>query len=336
MKSATIFSQFLESLDVPHTRRYSDMRYHAMQFKSLFGFSRLLTAYGIESRGLRISDKNSALDCLQPPFLAQRGNGFVIVDALKKDKVWVNTDGKDFAVSRQEFIDRWTGVVLQAFPGTQSIEPDYRRHRFLEIAGIAKKWALGTCIVILMTYLFVSNRIWSSPYTVMLMLLNSGGIYITYLLLLKSLKIDSHAADKMCGAIQAHGCDTVLQTSAAKFFGLFGWSEVGSAYFGVSLATLMVFPQYTGFLAAINLCCLPFSFWSIWYQKTRAKAWCMLCLTVQALLWASGFCYLCGGFYRQIFPLDWQFFMLAISYLTALLTLNKLMPSFNKNTDSAK
>lgn len=332
MKSSTIFSLFLDSLGVPSTHEYSDMRYHAMQFKSLFGFSRLLKDYGIDNRALRVSDKNVALNYLQPPFLAQRGNGFVIVHNLKNDKVWVNTDGTVAVIPKDDFINRWTGIALQAFPGPDSIEPDYRHHRFLQIAAITKKWVLLICLVLLCAYLFVTNGIWSNPFSILLMILNSAGLYVTYLLLLKSLKIESHAADKMCSAIQAHGCDTVLETSAAKFFGLFGWSEVGFAYFGVSLLALMAFPQFTGYLAAINLCCLPFSFWSVWYQKTRAKAWCTLCLTVQALLWLCAVCYLCGGFYKRIFPLGWQFFVLGICYLTALLILNRLMPMFEKST----
>ena len=85
-------------------------------------------------------------------------------------------------------------------------------------------------------------------------------------------------ADKICGLIDRTGCGTVLSTKASKFFGLFGWSEVGFSYFGVSLACLLVFPQHIGYLALVNACCCPFSFWSVWYQKYRAKAWCTLCL----------------------------------------------------------
>jgi hypothetical protein len=38
------------------------------------------------------------------------------------------------------------------------------------------------------------------------------------------------------------------------------------------------------YLAILNLCCLPYTFWSLWYQY-KAKNWCVLCCTVQALLW---------------------------------------------------
>ena len=47
----------------------------------------------------------------------------------------------------------------------------------------------------------------------------------------------------------------------------------------------MTIPNYISLLALINICVLPYSFWSIWYQKYRAKQLCSLCLIVQILLW---------------------------------------------------
>ena len=35
----------------------------------------------------------------------------------------------------------------------------------------------------------------------------------------------------------------------------------------------------------LNIFTLPYSFWSVWYQKAKAKQWCVLCLIIQALLW---------------------------------------------------
>lgn len=46
MKPASIFTNFLTELGVPHTRSYSDRRFEKMTFKSLFGLSKLLQSYG--------------------------------------------------------------------------------------------------------------------------------------------------------------------------------------------------------------------------------------------------------------------------------------------------
>jgi len=34
---------------------------------------------------------------------------------------------------------------------------------------------------------------------------------------------------------------------------------------------------------------LPYTVWSVWYQKVKAQQWCPLCLIVQVLLWAIFF-----------------------------------------------
>jgi protein-disulfide isomerase len=77
----------------------------------------------------------------------------------------------------------------------------------------------------------------------------------------------------------------VLETKAAKLFGVFGWSEIGLGYFSANLLMLVVTPFFVSFLAIINLFTLPYGIWSIWYQKVKAKQWCPLCLIVQVLLW---------------------------------------------------
>lgn len=94
--------------------------------------------------------------------------------------------------------------------------------------------------------------------------------------------------------------------------------------------TLLIFPEYTGYLALCNLICLPFSFWSIWYQKFRAKAWCTLCLSVQAILWLLFFSYISGGWLKDSFPLSINFFVLGASYLAVLLLLNRVSPMIDK------
>ena len=104
----------------------------------------------------------------------------------------------------------------------------------------------------------------------LLSLIDIAGLYLTYLLVQKSLKIKNRVADTVCKALQEGGCDNVLEMKAAKFFGIFSWSEVGFTYFSVSLLTLLMFPQWICYLALCNACCLPFTFWSIWYQKFRA------------------------------------------------------------------
>lgn len=331
--SHDVFNDFLDALQVKHTHDYSLKRFESMSFKSLFGFTKLLGAYGIESEGLTISDK-SEITKLTAPFLAQMKGAFVIVRSISAEEITYESEGRMFTLPVTEFCKNWTGTVILAFPTPQAIEPDYPKNRFLEIADKVKYWLLAGCAAFIFLYLFISDRMYQSVPLTLLTALDLVGLFVSWLLVLKSLNIHSSAADSMCGVIEREGCSTVLSTDASKFFGLFGWSEVGLAYFSVSLGCLLAFPQYIHYLAAINLCCLPFSFWSVWYQKFRAKAWCTLCLTVQATLWLEFFCYLGADSFHHIFPLRIQFFILGAAYVAVMLAINRISPHFDKTEES--
>lgn len=335
MKETSIFNDFLDDLEVPHTREFSNDRFDKMTFRSLFGFSKLLESYGIPNETLQLADKNGDLDRLTTPFIACTKNGMVIVQNIEPTTCTVRTDtepgGK--VVPRTDFVDRWNGVVLLAFPDKDSSEPSYSAHRILDFANSAKKWVLLAACVFIFLYLFISNGIYSHVTTVLITIVDLVGLYVTYQLVLKSLNIHSKAGDSICGIIDRSGCHSVLSSKASKFFGLFGWAEVGFSYFGVSLGCLLVFPQYIGYLALINACCCPFSFWSVWYQKYRVGSWCTLCLITQACLWAVLILDICGGWFRTAFPLHIEFFVLGASYIAALLAINAMMPAFDKNPE---
>lgn len=328
MAETTIFTDLLTELEVPHTQDYSDEQFKNMPFKSLFGLSKLLKQYGVDGEGMRLTSP-ADITRLTPPFIATTGGGMIIVRELSQGAVDYLTQGVAETMPLEEFFKTWDGTVFLAYPSADACEPGYKEHCRDIFIGKAKKWGLWAAVVALFLYLFISNGIYRHVSTVLLAAIDAAGLYLTYLLLQKSLKIKNSVADNVCKVLQAGGCDSVLETTAAKFFGIFSWSEVGFAYFSVSLLALLIFPEWICYLALCNACCLPFSFWSIWYQKFKAKAWCTLCVSVQCVLWLLFFCYFGGGWFKGVFPLRIEFFVLGVSYLTALLGLNRLLPMFD-------
>lgn len=328
-KRASIFSDFLAELEVPHTTSASDAAFDGMNFKSLFGFTRLLGSYGIESDVYRLAD-NSAATTIPAPFLAQTNSGFVIVTGHEDDRVTYKYHGRDYTVPAPDFVKSLTGVVLLAYPAEESKEPDYGKHRFYEIASTVKLWVLVLCAAALGVFGFIEAGLWRHLSTIFLTIVNLAGIGVTWLLILKSLKVSSNSADKICGILKEHGCDTVLEQKASKFFGLFGWSEVGFTYFTLSTLYLFLFPQYIGCLALINGCCLPFTVWSIWYQRFRLHTWCTLCVITQCLLWLQFFCFLFGGWWSGAFANIVPLIAMGAGYVGVLLTLNRVMTFIEK------
>lgn len=323
----TLIADLLSALKVPHTQDYTRRRYDTMPFKTLFGVTALLKEYGVETEGYRLSDK-SELDQLKPPFVAQTDGGLVIVTGLTQDSVAYLTQGVPETMPLGEFESVMTGVVVtaKALPGAK--EPDYAAHmRTVAITDTKKVlvWILGG---LLCAYLMVTNGLWRHWSVWALLAIDLFGLWLTYMLVQKSLSIKTKVADKVCGVLQEGGCDSILKTSASSFFGIFSWSEVGFTYFGVSLLVMLIAPGAIHWLALINICCLPFTLWSIWYQKFRARHWCTLCVSVQMSLWLQFVCYLLGGWDAPVFPLRLGFFTLGVTFLFVLLLLNRILPHF--------
>lgn len=325
----TVFSDFLKVLGVEHTEEYSDQAFRTMPFKSLFGFSRLLTQYGIPNEALQIEDK-SQLSSLPVPFMAQEETYFVIVTGITKNadgtgSVNLLHFGNPETWTLADFEARSSGVVLLAKPDSDSREPDYARHHLHEVAMKGKRYVMLTAFIFLAVCGFAFSGVWRHISTILLTAVDLAGIVITWFLLLKSLKVKSKAANRICGVLEEGGCDTVLEQKASTFFGLFSWAEVGFSYFALTTLVLFIFPGQIMNLAILNACALPFTVWSIWYQKFRIKTWCTLCVTTQTLLWCQFFCLLLGGWWKGAFPIRLPLFMLGAAFVTAFLGLNAVM-----------
>lgn len=324
-----IAGDFLTLLKVPHTEYYTQDLVGKMPFPTLFGLQKLLEKYNIKSEGIKLPDKTDITQ-LPVPFIASMNHGLVIVKQLLGDNVLYLTQGVEETMPLTEFEKAWDGDAFLAFPEPESREPEYSGHARIQFLMKSRKWVFMVCLVGLLAYFFVTSHTYSNLSAIFLTAVNIFGLYISYLLVQKSANIQSAAADRVCGVIQEGGCDKVLATDASKFFGLFGWAEVGFAYFSVSLAAMLMFPSTIPSLALLNLCCLPFSFWSVWYQKFRAKHWCTLCLSVQGSLWLLFAAYLCGGWIKAAFPVRFDILVLAAAYVAVTLGANAIVEQLSK------
>ena len=336
LPDSSLLGDWLTVLGVPHTVEFTRTSEKAIPFKTWFGFSRALEKYGVESQAYQLSDKSEMLD-IPVPFIAHTGGeegGNIIVTAIEGDRVEYLSLGLRKTTTTDRLLKACDGNIFLSYAGKDAKESDLGLHRRLEFFTKSKKWVLMLCAVALLIYAFITNGLYRYVSTYFIAAIDLAGLYVTYLLVQKSLNIHNARADRFCGVLQAGGCDDILATSASKFFGLFGWSEVGFAYFSVSLLSLLMFPGALPSLALCNLCCLPFTVWSIWYQRFRAKRWCTLCVSVQGSLWLLFFCYLFGGWLRQSLPVSIDFFVLGVAYLGVMLFVNALMPLIEKKDKS--
>ncbi|MCL2650912.1 MAG: thioredoxin domain-containing protein, partial [Candidatus Azobacteroides sp.] len=322
-------------LKVKHTGDFSNRYFNEHPHKyNLFGLSKMLSDYGVENAATRITSKEEDIIEIKTPFVAYFGGDFVVVYKVESDKVSFLWRGADHVLLISEFIEAWTGIVLLAELSEKSIEPDYKEHKKSEQLSFLKKAALlSTCCLILLL-VYISQSCYTSHGISILLLLNFVGVYISYLLLLKQMHIQSQYADKICSLFKQSDCNHVLESKAAKLWGIFGWSEIGLGYFSANVLFLLFLPKAIFLLALLNILTLPYSFWSVWYQKVKARQWCVLCLIIQVLLWTLFIANCFFGYIRMpVFGLQELFYLIIIGscYLASVLIINVLVPKFNAN-----
>lgn len=319
----SIFTSFLTALGVKHTAAYSDSRFASMPFRTLFGLSVLLKEYGVESAGIKLRDKKeiSELPC---PFIAPVDHSMVIVTGFTNGNVNYDSVRVRETASLDEFTAAWDGTAFIASPSHIAMEPHYTKHRIGEfMTGLRNigMWVLGIGIIV---WLMISHGIFHSATLTLTTVFYCCGLALSFLLVQKTLGIRTKAGDRVCNVLQSGGCDTIAKSDASSFLGIFHWSEVGLTFFGVSLAVLLLFPEFASWLGWIDVLALPYTIWSIAYQKFKAKTWCTMCVGVQLTLWAIFICFVTGGWLGKAWPLHPDLILLLAAYAVVMLVVNRL------------
>lgn len=320
---STIFSRLLTILGVKHTSEYSDEQFDKMPFRTLFGLSTLLRSYGVDSMGVRVQD-HSEIAQLTPPFIAPVKNRFVIVTSVCNGNVVYSTDGIAEQAPITDFISAWDGTAFLVSKTEKACEPGYLKHRFAEMMTWLRNVGMVVGAIALLAWAFIANGLYERVWMYPLVLFYICGIALSYLLVQKTLGVKNKAADHVCGVLEQGGCDRIAKSDGASFMGIFHWSEVGLTFFGISLMTLLLFPQSAGALCLINICALPYTVWSISYQRFVAHTWCTMCVGVQLLLWLCFACLSFDGALHSLFVSGWHIIALIIAYGTTMLTINRL------------
>ena len=327
------FVTFLDLLNVKHTKSFANQYFNEHPHKNnLFGLSKMLADYGIENAGARIKDKEQHLSEIETPFIAQFGGDFVVVYKVEPDDVHFNMRGSKHTLSVEKFIEAWSGIVLLAEASEKSIEPDYKKHRKTEVLNLLKKTSFFSACGVIAALAYVYQSLYTNVGVSLLLLISLTGIYISGLLLLKQMHIQSQYADKICSLFKQKDCNNVLESNAAKLFGLVGLSEIGFGYFSTNILLLLLYPSLLTSIVLINILTLPFTLWSVWYQWAKAKQWCVLCLIVLVLLWAVFIVSYFAGYINLpefSYPVLLSLFAAGCCYFVSILGINLIVPKLN-------
>jgi uncharacterized membrane protein len=112
------------------------------------------------------------------------------------------------------------------------------------------------------------------------------GTIVGGMLLLQSTGSDNFVLQNICRLGGGQGCNNILQSKAAKITPWITWAELGAIYFVGGFLTLVLgllsFDlSVISLLLVFSAFVVPYTVYSIWYQRNIAQQWCLLCLAVQ-------------------------------------------------------
>ena len=272
-------------------------------FPSLSALNDVLTNFKVPNLATRIGPEQLATIPLPAVAHLTIGGGFfATVRSVNGAVEWLDTARGWQQESLNDFVKKWDGVMLLVAPDQHSGEADYtvqQRRQIIESVRISfVVSALLLCMGILFYGLWQKvdfSTTW--PYYGLL-LTKTLGTAVSLMLVWYGIDSQNSFLQSVCKFNDTTNCNNILSSPAAKLTDWLDWSEVGLFYFGGGLIYLLTIPQTLNgglnnsliihsTLFIINLLALPYTFWSIWYQWRVARQWCVLCLSIQALLWVE-------------------------------------------------
>ena len=259
-------------------------------YPSLLSISDCLNEWKISNQAYQIPKAEYNAKDLEFPLIAhlsKKGGSFILIKEISDGVVYYSDEKTSKGTMEEEsFLKNWNGIVLYATPSENSGEKNYWSAKTISILDQAKYPAL---LLLLLTigWLALRQQTFNIQYLA-IFVPKLIGIGVSILLLMYSIDANNPFLKNLCTLGKKNDCNTILKSESSKVTEWLTWSEVGFFYFTGSFLTLLFGNTTIGILAFLNLGCLPYTVYSIWYQY-KVKNWCILCCSVQVLLWIETF-----------------------------------------------
>jgi len=266
-------------------------------YPSLTALMDVFSNFGVDNEAYKLSIEN--FDQLPVPFLlhikADKLQHDLFAPVFKVHSDWIelyNPETKRNEVWKNERLQtmyKGTVLALEANQHSGEIEYEKKLKKEKERSVIL---SLILIIPLLLTLTYCTISIIKHPGTpviapVIFTILTFIGCIITALLLWHQIDEYNPALKQICQSGKKVNCSAILNSKAAKIFGV-SWSSIGFTYFMGMLLALLTSGSTNlpvlELLSWVNILALPYIFFSVYYQWRVAKQWCMLCLLVQGAL----------------------------------------------------
>jgi len=257
-------------------------------YPSLLTISDVLNNFNIKNNAFRLEP--GELQQIACPFIvhtSSNGGDFVVVNQIDADTVVVSSEKwNKHKIKLGDFQKTFKGIVLTIDPSDVKLP----EKTFTTTLNQIKTPLAITGLLLILVAALVYHTDYFAGYTwqiLLLTLFKTAGLITSVLLLVQAIDGDNPLIQKLCTGANTN-CKAILSSKAAKVFDWLSWSEVGFFYFAGTWLVLLFGGHSVSLLqvlAVLNIVSLPYTFYSIYYQARIAKQWCVLCCTVQALLW---------------------------------------------------
>ena len=325
------YDNLLTFLNVKHTKRGVTKFVQEHPFMdTFFGIVAFLEAYGVRADCYRLKDRR--LIAKQNELCIVKYNGrFAVLSPKLSHKEMASLyffNGQQLNVSKDDLINNCDEEIILVEVSKYSCEQNLFANIRDANRTIVKNAIIGLSVLLLIIMQLTSLKngfVSSNILFFSLIFADLIGVGVTFLLLQRQLHIANKFADKLCGLIKESNCEDVTESSGASIFGMAKLSEIGFGFFSVNLFVLIFMPQYVQSVALYAICVLPFTLWSIWYQKYIVKNWCVMCLCSLCIMWLQAIMFYVGGAYMD-YACEWiPLCMVGIIYVLITLLVNRIM-----------
>lgn len=286
----------IAKVKVTETTLKSKLLQHS-DFPTLVSLSDVLTDLKVDNMATRINPYQLSEIPLPAIGHFENGAGYVIINKIEDNNVeWLHDKMDIRRESIAEFSQKWQGITLLTQPNEKSGEENYSKNRRSEIIENLRNPFIISGLVLILGYFIWNNftnlSIENPNSFYAFLIAKFAGLIVSYLLIWYSIDTNNSFLRSVCEIYSKTNCGNILNSEAAKILGWLTWSEVGLFYFTGGFLALLFSNNLTETLLILkwlNVLALPYTVWSIYYQGFVAKEWCVLCLTVQALLWVEFF-----------------------------------------------
>ncbi len=191
------------------------------------------------------------------------------------------------------------------------------------------KYITLTTIVLLASFVAYQNT--TSWYTVTFLLLSIIGIITSIAIIKQELGLKTTLGDAFCsGTDDKKDCDAVLTSKGAEIFKGYKLSDFSILYFtGLSLLTFFQISN-PAISFTISLFAIPVTLYSLYYQYAVVKKWCLLCLSIVAVLWIQALVPIFTNTYLTDF-ITFDFVVLGLIALSTIVAWSYIKPLFTDN-----